>query len=135
MSGWVSTEWSPRLSGRRSRDTAPEVALRRAVHARGGRFRLHRRLAKGCTPDFVMPARRLAVFVDGCFWHGCPAHGKSDWSGPNAALWAEKMRANRERDERAGRTARSLGWAVARVWECEVRADPDAAAARLLSNY
>ena len=57
--------------------------LRQAVHAAGGRFRLHRRIAKGCTPDFVLPSRRVAVFVDGCFWHGCPEHGrKTPWTGP-----------------------------------------------------
>ena len=66
-------------------NTAPEVLLRQAVHAAGGRFRLHRRIAKGCTPDFVLPSRRVAVFVDGCFWHGCPEHGrKTPWTGPNA---------------------------------------------------
>ena len=60
----------------------------------GLRFRLQRQLAKGCTPDIVMPGRRLAIFVDGCFWHGCPKHGrKSAFTGPNAQLWAEKMRA------------------------------------------
>ncbi|TPG14171.1 hypothetical protein EAH86_18225 [Pedococcus bigeumensis] len=64
------------MAGRRRESTAPEVLLRHAVHAAGGRFRLYPRLGKGCTPDFVLPGRRVAVFVDGCFWHGCPEHGR-----------------------------------------------------------
>ena len=89
---WVSTERGAHLTGRRKVNTAPEVLLRKAVHAAGGRFRLHRQIAKGCTPDFVLPSRHIAVFVDGCFWHGCPEHGcKASWTGPNAGLWADKM--------------------------------------------
>jgi len=89
---WVSTERGTHLAGRRRVNTAPEVLLHKAVHASGGRFRLHRRITKGCTPDFVLPSRHIAVFVDGCFWHGCPEHGcKASWTGPNAGLWADKM--------------------------------------------
>src|SRR4051794_37476817 len=74
QSAWVKTDRSRALSGRRSKDTAPEVALRKALHAAGARFRLHRRIVKGCTPDLVLPGRAVAVFVDGDFWHGCPVH-------------------------------------------------------------
>lgn len=130
---WVSTAEGRHLSGRRKTDTAPEIALRRALHAAGARFRLHRRLAKGCTPDIVLPGRRLAVFVDGCFWHSCPTHGrKSPWTGPNASRWEDKMRRNQERDGNASATASELGWRVARVWECQVKADPEAAAWEVL---
>jgi DNA mismatch endonuclease (patch repair protein) len=109
------------------------MLLRRALHAAGARFRLHRRLARGCTPDIVLPGRRVAVFVDGCYWHSCPQHGRqTPWTGPNAALWEEKMRRNTERDRRATALAREAGWVVVRVWEHEVRADPAAAAARVL---
>lgn len=88
---WVRTKEGAHLAGRRNENTDPEVLLRRAVHAAGGRFRLHRRIAKGCTPDFVLPGRRVAVFVDGCFWHNCPVHGrKREWTGPNAELWAKR---------------------------------------------
>ena len=81
----MTTRAGAHLAGRRKVNTTPEVLLRQAVHAAGGRFRLHRRIAKGCTPDFVLPSRRVAVFVDGCFWHGCPEHGrKTPWTGPNA---------------------------------------------------
>ena len=133
-SEWVSTSAGAHLSGRRKKDTGPELLLRRALHSQGGRFRLHRNLAKGCTPDIVMPGRGLAIFVDGCFWHGCPEHGrKADFTGPNAELWAEKMRRNVERDVRSSALAESLGWQPIRVWECEVKAAPDDVAAALLT--
>jgi DNA mismatch endonuclease, patch repair protein len=130
---WVSTRAGSHLAGRRKESTAPEVLLRKAVHAAGGRFRLHRRIAKGCTPDFVLPSRRVAVFVDGCFWHGCPEHGrKTAWTGPNAVLWEEKMRRNAERDRLSTDLAQRYGWRVVRVWECQVQEDPSAVAQRLL---
>ncbi len=130
--GWVSTERGAHLRGRVSRDTAPELLLRRAVHALGLRFRLQRRLAPGCRPDLLLVGRRVAVFVDGCFWHGCPVHGRSrPWSGPNALLWEQKMARNRERDLRSSALAEEGGYQVLRVWECEVRADPAATARRV----
>jgi DNA mismatch endonuclease (patch repair protein) len=118
---WQPTAAGAHLSGRRSRDTEPELRLRRALFAAGLRYRLHQRLDKGCTPDLVLARHRLAVFVDGCFWHGCPQHGRTRFTGPNAGLWAEKMRRNRARDERATRRAEELGYRVIRVWECDVR--------------
>jgi DNA mismatch endonuclease (patch repair protein) len=132
---WVSTESGRHLSGRAKVNTAPEVDLRRALHAAGGRFRLHRRIAKGCTPDIVMPGRHVAIFVDGCFWHGCPVHGrKAPWTGPNAALWEQKMRRNAERDRRSTQIAEEQGWTVLRIWECEVRADPRRVAEQILQR-
>ena len=130
---WVSTPEGRHLAGRVSQDTAPEKALRRAIHAQGARFRMHRTLAPGCTPDLVLPKHRLAVFVDGCFWHSCPEHGRSvAWAGPNASLWAAKMLANTTRDERSSAAAVRLGWTVVRVWEHEVMQDPVATATRIL---
>ena len=134
MEVWTKTPSSRGLSGRRSKDTAPELHLRRALHAAGGRFRLHRRLGPGCTPDLVLPRRRVAVFVDGDFWHGCPKHfGHRAVGGPNATLWATKFVAVRERDLRATHLAEAAGWLVVRVWECEVWADATAVAARILN--
>ena len=132
----MSTDSGRHLAGRKKQDTAPEVALRKALHAKGARFRLHRQLAKGCTPDIVMPGRRIAIFVDGCFWHGCPQHGrKTPFTGPNAQLWQAKMVRNRMRDERSSSLASSLGWVVERVWECEVRENPAGVAARVLPTH
>ncbi len=130
----MTTEAGRHLAGRVKEHTAPEVALRRALHAAGARFRLHPRLAKGCTPDLVLPRHRLAVFVDGCFFHSCPLHGRrTPWTGPNAALWEGKMRRNVERDASSTALAQGLGWVVVRVWEHEVTTDPGAAAARVLT--
>lgn len=135
MSEWVSTRAGRHLKGRKKVDTAPEMALRRALHRLGGRYRLHVTLEKGCTPDLLMKSRRLAVFVDGCWWHSCPAHGRqTPFTGPNAERWEQKMRRNRERDQRATEIAERLGWHVERFWECEVMADPEACA-RLLLEY
>ena len=129
----MSTMACRHLSGRRKENTVPEIALRKALHAAGARFRLHRTLAKGCTPDIVLSSRHLAVFVDGCFWHGCPKHGrKTPWTGPNAELWAAKMERNNVRDEYSTHVAQELGWRVLRVWECEILGDGSAAAIRLL---
>lgn len=130
---WQSTSKGEHLRGRKTRNTVPEVRLRSAVHRLGLRYRLHTRLAKGCTPDFVLPRWRTAVFVDGCFWHGCPAHSPAEFRGPNAALWTAKLAMNRERDERTSRTAVDAGWKVVRIWECEIKVDVRAAAERVWS--
>ncbi len=129
MSEWTSTAAGRHLAGRRGRDTRPEVALRSALHAVGLRFRLHRTVERGCTPDILLPRHKVAVFVDGCWWHQCPVHSrKSPFTGPNAALWEEKFRRNRERDERSTRVAEEHGFTVVRIWECAVDRDPDQAA-------
>ncbi|MEU7788378.1 very short patch repair endonuclease [Amycolatopsis sp. NPDC049159] len=133
--GWIPTREGRHLRGRKKVDTEPEVLLRRALHAAGARFRLHRRIAQGCTPDIVLPRHRIAVFVDGDYWHSCPVHGrKTPFTGPNAELWEQKMRRNRERDARSTSLAREQGWTVVRVWECAVRADPDGAARAVLDG-
>lgn len=119
---WVGTDAGRHLSGRVNTSTAPEVALRRALHRDGLRFRLHPRIARGCTPDLVLPRHHVAVFVDGCFWHGCEMHGRrTPWVGPNAELWAAKMERNAELDIRSTRLAEEAGWIVVRIWEHEVR--------------
>lgn len=71
-------------------------------------------------PDFVFPKLRLAIFVDGCFWHGCPEHGVKP--GSNAEFWLNKFAANRARDQLVTRTLSSIGWRVLRIWEHELRA-------------
>lgn len=103
--------------------------MRAALHARGLRFRLQRKIARGCTPDIVLPRYQLALFVDGCFWHGCERHGRTSFAGPNAELWRTKMANNRERDRRSTALAQEAGWTVVRLWECDVLADPAKAAA------
>jgi DNA mismatch endonuclease (patch repair protein) len=128
---WVSTAAGRHLAGRRKTDTEPEMLLRKALHALGFRYGLHRQIAKGCTPDLLLTRHRIAVFVDGDFWHGCPVHGTSEFRGPNAPLWVAKIERNQERDARANALAVAHGYRAVRIWECEVRRDPQAVANRL----
>ncbi len=101
------------------RDTAPELALRRELHARGLRFFVDRRVspATRCRADIVFPRARIAVFVDGCFWHFCEEHAHLPKA--NAELWRAKLLANRQRDARHDAILRGEGWRVLRVWEHE----------------
>ena len=108
-----------------SRDTGPEVALRRALHALGVRYRLHHPGLPG-RPDVALPATRIAVFVDGCFWHRCPEHGRAPKN--NAGWWAAKLEANVARDRRKDEALTALGWLPVHVWEHE---DPAEAARRI----
>lgn len=125
---WVPTNHSRSLSGRRGCDTRPELELRRSLHALGCRYRLQQRVGPGITADLVFQTRRVAVFVDGCFWHGCPQHGKRTFSGPNADRWIAKIARNKARDRKTVSSVRGLGWAVVRLWECDILADPAGAA-------
>jgi DNA mismatch endonuclease (patch repair protein) len=104
----------------RKRDTQPEIAVRRALHAQGLRFRLHRDDLPG-TPDVVLPGRRLAVFVHGCFWHQHPGCALSRQPRGNTAYWKPKLARNVERDTKARQQLEALGWNVLLVWECEAR--------------
>lgn len=128
---WVATDQGAHLRHRKTKNTGPEVKLRSAVHALGLRFRLHRRVVGRCTPDFVLPRWQVAVFVDGCFWHGCPKHSPRQFRGPNKTRWEEKLVTNRMRDSRNNQLLTNAGWRVIRIWECEIRTDVNEAAARV----
>jgi DNA mismatch endonuclease (patch repair protein) len=106
------------MRGNRRADTRPEVALRSALHRRGLRFRKDHRLQAGdirVKVDVVFPRRRLAVFVDGCYWHSCPEHGRVPTA--NAQYWPAKLARNRARDARVSEALRDEGWTVLRLWE------------------
>lgn len=110
------------------KNTAPEMTLRRALHALGYRFRLHRRELPG-TPDLVFPGRRKVIFVHGCFWHG---HNCQWGRAPKSRLdyWQNKIETNRERDSMALTRLEDAGWGALVVWQCELR-DVDATVARV----
>jgi len=117
-----------RMAKLRTRDTAAEVQLRRLLHARGLRYRvdaaipgLPRRRA-----DITLATSRVTVFVDGCFWHGCPEHKTAPKA--NADWWAAKLARNVERDRETDAHLAELGWHVVRIWEHE---DPECAADRV----
>lgn len=107
------------MSGARRRDTAPELALRRALHARGLRFRVVHPVPgnKRRTIDIAFTRRRLAIFLDGCFWHGCPEHAAAPRA--NAEWWERKIATNRARDRDTDRLLVLAGWKVLRLWEHE----------------
>jgi len=109
------------MRANRRTDTKPELALRSALHRQGYRFRKDYRLdldgGARVRPDIVFTARRVAVFVDGCFWHVCPEHGRDP--AVNEWYWAPKLRRNIERDRAADAALAAAGWRVVRVWEHE----------------
>lgn len=109
---------SEMMAGIRSRNTAPELAVRSIAHRMGLRFRLHRKDLPG-RPDLVFPKHRLAVFVHGCFWHRHEGCRHASMPKSRTAAWAGKFAANVERDARQQTALRSLGWRVLVVWECE----------------
>jgi DNA mismatch endonuclease (patch repair protein) len=115
---WATTEGT-RLSmlANHPHDTMPELALRSALHRQGLRFFKHRRPCRElrCEADVVFPRIRLAVFLDGCFWHGCPRHGSIPYA--NRAFWVAKISTTQRRDARNAKMLRSRGWYVLRLWE------------------
>ncbi len=113
----------------RGRDTSLELRLRKLLWAEGLRgYRLHRSSLPG-KPDLAFGKDRVAVFVDGCFWHGCPECYRRPKN--NAEYWSAKLERNQTRDRLVSKELRSLGWAVIRIWEHEVRRDPDGCVKRV----
>lgn len=108
-----------RMQRQRRRDTSLELELRRRLHAFGYRFRVDHRLEPSLRVrgDIVFTKRKVVVFVDGCFWHGCPEHATAPKN--NAEWWREKLAANVERDRRNSAALDGLGWTVIRIWEHE----------------
>lgn len=117
------------MSAVRKRDNGPEMAVRRLLHAAGLRYRVAWPVPgqRRRTIDIAFTRARVAVYIDGCFWHGCPLHGTSPKA--NAAWWAEKIAANRARDADVTAQLHDLGWTVLRFWEHEP--PPDVAASAL----
>ncbi|WP_344771873.1 very short patch repair endonuclease [Nocardioides panacisoli] len=128
---WASSAASQQvMRANRSRDTGPELAVRRLLHAAGLRYRVD------CRPeaslrrraDVVFRSRRVAVFIDGCYWHACPEHGTV--ARTNAEYWSAKLARNVERDQETTALLQSAGWRVLRYWEHD---DPRAVAASIFA--
>lgn len=124
----TTPETSRRMSAQLSRNTRIELRLRSLLHARGLRYRVHQRPLAGYrrTADVVFTRAKVAVYVDGCFWHGCPIHGT--WPKRNSAFWRDKIEINVRRDRETDDALTDAGWLPVRVWEHE---DPSAAADRI----
>ena len=115
------------MSQIRSKDTTPELTIRRLVHARGLRFRKHKNGLPG-RPDLVFVGAKVAVFVDGDFWHGWQF---SRWRHKLGAYWSKKIEGNRNRDRRTSNKLRREGWLVIRIWEHDVQRDAESCVDRI----
>ena len=126
-----SDKRSEMMSGIRSRDTKPELIVRRIAHRLGFRFRVHRRDLPG-SPDIVFPKHQAVIMVHGCFWHRHPDCQYASTPKTRVQFWENKFEGNVVRDRRSQSALRHLGWRVLVIWECETK-DHDAVAARIVS--
>jgi DNA mismatch endonuclease (patch repair protein) len=117
-----------RMRAQRTKDTESERLLRSALHRRGLRYRIDQKLpfVPRKTFDVVFPRQKVAVLIDGCFWHGCPLH--ATWPKANKEWWENKLNENRARDQRTNEALIANGWTVVRVWE---HVDAEVAAERI----
>lgn len=115
----------------KGKDTSPELKVRKALTALGARYRLHRKDLPG-KPDIVLPGRRLAIFVHGCFWHGHDCARGARVPKQNRDYWVGKVGRNRTRDTASREALAALGWRVETIWECDLK-DADALDERLLT--
>lgn len=106
------------MSGIRGKDTQPEIAIRKFLHANGFRFRLHRKDLPG-KPDIVLPKINTCIFVHGCFWHRHNCKKGKHLPKSNVEFWEEKLGKNKVRDEKNKKALQKLGWKVLVIWECQ----------------
>jgi len=118
------------MSRIRRRDTAPELTVRRLLHACGARYRVDFHIPGVGRVDIAFTRRKVAIFIDGCFWHQCPAH--SIMPKTNQVFWKPKLARNRERDLAQSIRLEDLGWTAVRIWEHEIREDPGDVTQRIL---
>lgn len=125
MADFMSPEQrSAHMSKIRSKNTKPEIMLRKMLHRAGFRYRLHDPKLPG-KPDLVFAGTRKVIFVHGCFWHGHGCRVGARLPKSNTSFWVEKRLRNRERDLRQELELRALGWDPLIVWECEIKGDPN----------
>ena len=108
------------MSRVKSKDTKPEMIVRRLIHSMGFRFRLHRKDLPG-TPDLVFPRLKKIIFVHGCFWHGHNCRAGRNTPQTNLAYWSPKLERNRERDKENEEQLLKKGWNYLIIWECEIK--------------
>jgi DNA mismatch endonuclease (patch repair protein) len=118
---FTQAERSTIMRSVRSSDTTPEMVVRRWLHRHGYRFRLHRKDLPG-TPDIVLPKYRIAIFINGCFWHRHEGCKRASMPQTNTEYWEKKLTRNAERDRTSHEELAKLGWSVVIIWECEIGA-------------
>ncbi|MDD5163180.1 MAG: very short patch repair endonuclease [Candidatus ainarchaeum sp.] len=118
------------MSAIRSKNTKPELILRKLLFAAGLRYRIHYGKHK---IDIAFPSKKIAIFVDGCFWHNCPKHFQMPAS--NLRYWRKKMACNLEREKNKENELRKTGWKVVRVWEHSLKDNPAKAFNKIASTY
>lgn len=120
MTDVVSSEIRSRMmSGIRGKNTRPEMLIRRLLHGRGFRYRLHDKNLPG-KPDIVLPRYRAVILIHGCFWHGHDCH-LFKWPSSNVSFWDEKLTKNKSVDERSYHNLKVAGWRVLTIWECALK--------------
>jgi len=113
----------------KSENTVPEIMLRKQLYSKGVRYRINYRSLEG-NPDVVIPSKKIAIFIDGCFWHKCPkCFGLPD---SNKEYWRKKIEKNVERDKKANKALKLKGWRVIRIWEHEIRKDLERSVKRIV---
>jgi DNA mismatch endonuclease, patch repair protein len=122
------------MSAIRSKDTKPELSVRRLLHAQGYRFLVARRVA-GYRPDVLFTRKRKAIFVHGCFWHGHQTCGRDRVLKTRQDYWRRKIEGNRQRDTRAQSALKDGGWGILVLWECELNSTPDTDLATRLADF
>lgn len=122
MDTLTTSQRSERMSRIRSKNTKPEIAVRRLAFGLGYRFRLHRKDLPG-KPDLVFPGLGKVIFVHGCFWHAHEGCRVANLPKSRTGFWRDKFERNRSRDEQHRKALRRLGWKVLTLWECEVKND------------
>ena len=110
------------MSSVKSKNTSPEVTVRRVLHSMGYRFRLHRRDLPG-TPDIVLPKYKIAIFVHGCFWHQHAGCHRATFPKSRQEFWLKKFQTNIDRDSKAEYLLHESGWKVETIWECETKCE------------
>lgn len=119
------------MSRIRGKDTSPEIKIRKLLFSKGVRgYRIKNKLPG--KPDIVFPGKRVAIFIDGCFWHKCPLHFQEP--GTRKEFWVKKIDRNVERDKEINRKLEETGWEVIRVWEHQVRENPDLVVVEIINR-
>ena len=131
MDIWSKEKRSDVMSKIRSKNTKPEILLRSLLHQKGLRFRIHRKDLPG-KPDIVFPSQRVAIFVNGCFWHFHKNCNEGRIPSTNSKFWKNKLEKNIEKDAKVLKELILLGWNVIIVWECEIEKTPSVIVQKIL---